>query len=58
MIEAKGKWAAAIVAVAILLGGCSPQVGTEAWCEKMKEKEKGEWTLQETGDYAKHCIIR
>lgn len=58
MIEANYKWAVAIVAVAAMLGGCAPEVGSEAWCEKMKEKEKGDWTLQETADYAKHCIIR
>ena len=58
MIEAKGKWVAAGVLAALLLGGCTPPVGSEAWCEKLKEKEKAEWTLQETADYAKHCIIR
>ena len=58
MMDAKCKWAAAIVGLAIILGGCAPKVGSEAWCEKIKAKEKGDWTLQETADYAKHCIIR
>jgi hypothetical protein len=38
--------------------GCTPEVGSEAWCEKMDETPKGEWTLEEVGDYAKHCVIR
>jgi len=47
----------ALVAAAALLAGCAPEVGSPKWCEKMREKPKAEWTLQETGDFAKHCII-
>jgi Protein of unknown function (DUF3012) len=45
-------------ALALLLGGCAPEVGSEAWCKKMKEKDKGDWTLNETTDFTKHCILR
>jgi hypothetical protein len=38
--------------------GCSPEVGSEKWCEAMKEKPKGGWTVGETVDYGKHCIIK
>ena len=38
--------------------GCTPEVGSEAWCEKLDKKPKGEWTLEEVGDYAKDCVIR
>ncbi len=38
--------------------GCAPEVGSDAWCEKLDKKPKGEWTLEEVGDYAKHCVIR
>jgi len=37
--------------------GCAPEVGSEKWCENMKEKPKGDWTMSETGDYAKHCVL-
>lgn len=38
--------------------GCSPKVGSEAWCKAMDKKPKGEWTANEASDYAKHCIFR
>jgi len=40
------------------LAGCAPEVGSEKWCKNMKDKPKGDWTLQETADYTKHCIVR
>ncbi|MFA0057162.1 DUF3012 domain-containing protein [Vibrio echinoideorum] len=33
------------------------EVGSEAWCVDMKEKPKGDWTANEAGDFAKHCIF-
>lgn len=41
----------------LLLAACAPVVGSEAWCEQMKEKPKGEWTANEAGDFAKHCLF-
>ena len=41
-----------------LLTACAPEVGTEAWCSDMGEKPKGDWTSNEAGDYAKHCIFK
>lgn len=38
------------------IAGCAP-VGSERWCENMKEKPKGDWTANEAGDFAKHCIF-
>ncbi len=40
------------------LAGCAPEVGSEAWCKAMAEKPKGDWTANEAGDYAKHCILK
>ena len=45
------------VFVFIALSACSPEVGSEAWCEDLKEKDSGEWTLDETAEYAKSCIF-
>jgi hypothetical protein len=39
------------------LTACAPEVGSEKWCAKMKEKPKMEWTAEEAGDYAKHCVF-
>ena len=41
-----------------LLTACAPEVGSESWCENLAEKDKSQWTLEETGNYAKHCIIK
>jgi Protein of unknown function (DUF3012) len=42
----------------VLLVGCSPEVGSDAWCEAMDEKEKGDWSANEAADYTRHCIFR
>jgi len=49
-----------VVAMAALIGlvGCSPEVGSEAWCKKLDEKPKGDWTANEASGYTKHCIFR
>jgi len=36
---------------------CSPEVGSEEWCNDLKEKPKGEWTANEVTDFAKHCVL-
>ena len=38
--------------------GCAPEVGSEAWCNQMKEKDKGEWSANEAADFAKHCLFK
>ena len=45
------------VAFALLAIACSLFVGSEAWCEKMAEKPKGDWSANEAADYAKHCLF-
>lgn len=37
---------------------CSPEVGSTAWCEQMDEKPKGDWTMNQVADFAKHCVLR
>ena len=54
----RNAFIAAMIAALAGLPGCAPEVGSEAWCKKMDEKPKGDWTANEAGDYAKHCIIR
>ena len=44
------------VLIGLLIAGCD-RVGSEAWCEKQAEKPKGEWTLEQTGDYTKYCVL-
>lgn len=47
---------AAILVLAAVVA-CAPEPGTEAWCNKMIEKPKGEWTANEAADYAKYCVL-
>lgn len=36
---------------------CSAEVGSDKWCENLKDKSKGEWTANEAKDFAKHCLF-
>ena len=45
-----------VVPVILLLHACAP-VGSEAWCENMDEKPKGDWTGDEAASYTKYCIM-
>ncbi len=51
------KFLGLVVAV-VSIAGCAPEVGSDAWCKDMKEKPKGEWTANEAGDFAKHCVFK
>ncbi len=37
--------------------GCTAEPGTKAWCDNMKNKDKGEWTADEAGTFTKHCVL-
>ncbi len=42
---------------AIATVACSPEVGSEEWCNDLKKKPKGDWSANEAGDFAKHCVL-
>lgn len=44
--------------ILVTLAGCAPEVGSAAWCKAMAEKPKGDWSANEVGVYAKHCILK
>ncbi len=46
------------VALVTLLAACAPEVGSEAWCEDMAEKPKGDWSVNEAAEYAKSCVFK
>ena len=48
---------ACVAALTLLALACAPEVGSKAWCEKLSEKPKGDWTANEAADYAKHCLF-
>ena len=50
-------FASSLVA-AIFLVACAPEIGSDAWCEDMDEKEAGDWSTNEATEYAKSCVFR
>lgn len=40
------------------LTACSDEVGTESWCNDMRDKPKTEWTTESAMDFAKHCVLQ
>lgn len=40
------------------LSACEAEVGSDKWCKKMEGKPKGDWSMNDAGDYAKHCVLR
>lgn len=46
------------LAIATLLAACAPEVGSDAWCEDMTEKPKGDWSVNEAAEYAKSCVFK
>jgi hypothetical protein len=54
------KTTASFIALcALFLGSaCAPEVGSDAWCEDMAEKPKGDWSTNEAKAFAEHCIFK
>jgi hypothetical protein len=51
-----------LLAAVMMLGtACSPEVGSEAWCnskyKQMREKPK-DWTASDAAEYAKRCVFK
>ncbi len=44
--------------LAMLLAGCSAEVGSPEWCAEMKEKPKGDWSANEAAEFTKSCIFK
>ncbi|MDU9048951.1 MAG: DUF3012 domain-containing protein [Candidatus Electrothrix sp. Rat3] len=47
-----------LTGVAVMMSGCLAQVGSERWCQNMRDKPKADWSASEAVDFAKHCIIK
>ncbi len=46
-----------LITAVIIFSGCSAEIGSEEWCQQMKDKNKGDWTASEAKDFTKHCIF-
>jgi hypothetical protein len=47
-----------LLAVSVWLTACAPEVGSDKWCQQLKDKPKGDWSMNEAADFAKHCILK
>ncbi|NTS76791.1 DUF3012 domain-containing protein [Catenovulum sp. SM1970] len=47
-----------VITLAFLISACAPEIGSEGWCNDLKEKPKGDWTATEAKDYTKHCLFK
>ncbi len=47
-----------ITSLLIIAYGCAPEVGSDAWCEDMAEKDKGDWSANDASEFASNCIFR
>lgn len=44
--------------ILMTLSACEPEVGSDAWCEKIAEKPKGDLTINELGEFASNCVFK
>ena len=42
----------------MLMSSCASKVGSDAWCAKLKDTSKADWSLNDTKNYAKHCVFK
>ena len=48
-----------IFALSLLsLSACAPEVGSDAWCQKMVDTPKGDWSANDASNFAKHCVLK
>jgi hypothetical protein len=45
-------------AMLTMLSACTPEVGSDAWCEAMADKPKGDWSANEATEFAKSCVFK
>ncbi|BDZ73803.1 hypothetical protein GCM10025856_15220 [Methylophaga marina] len=50
-------YSAALLGSFLLITACNPEVGSEDWCQMMKDKAKGDWTANEAADFTRFCIF-
>jgi len=53
-----GVRSAAVLIAFLTLGACAPEVGSDAWCEALAEKSKGDWSVNEATEFASSCVFK
>lgn len=47
-----------IAICALLLSACEPEVGSDAWCKKMADTPKGDWSMNDASEFAANCVLK
>jgi hypothetical protein len=42
----------------IFLSACAPEIGSDAWCKSVVDKDKGDWSSNEVTEFARSCIFK
>jgi len=55
----RNVWRAVVlIGVVTWLAACAPEVGSERWCENMREKTPGDVTANEALEFARSCVLQ
>ena len=46
------------IVAALMLTACEPEVGSDAWCKKMVDTPKGDWSTNDAKAFAENCILK
>lgn len=47
----------AALVLMMALAACAPEVGSKRWCEAMRDKPRGDWSVNDALEYAKSCVV-
>jgi hypothetical protein len=54
----RSLWRAVLLmGVTTWLAACAAEVGSERWCEQMRDKPRGDWTANEALEFARSCVL-
>lgn len=42
----------------LLLSACEPEVGSDAWCKKMVDTPRGDWSMNDATEFASNCVLK
>ena len=46
-----------LIGLATWVAACEPEVGSDRWCENMREKPRGDWTANELVEFGRSCVL-
>jgi len=42
----------------VALAGCEPKVGSDAWCKKMVDTPRSDWSMNDATAFAQNCVFK